>query len=92
MDMCPPGFVVEGDPHGQCCLFGAQKWYEAINYCDYGTFTAKLAIGKWAGYVNGSSNGSGESALEFYTAQCPFGYGSVYRTVPVPNVTALKSR
>ena len=91
MDMCPPGFVVEGDQHGQCCLCGAQKWYEAINYCDYDTFKAKLAIGKWAGYVNSSSNISGESALEFYIAQCPFGYCATTQEVFLPNSASVEA-
>ena len=91
MDMCPPGYVLDNGTQGPSCLCGAQKWYEAINYCEHSTFRAHLGTGKWAGYVNSSSNVTGESSLEFYTAPCPFGYCATTQEVFLPNTTSIEA-
>ena len=62
LDNCPPGYVLANDPAASMepsCFCGSQynattkkKYYEAIIYCDNLHFSAKLAIGNWAGYCN----------------------------------------
>ena len=84
LDNCPPGYVLANDPAASMepsCFCGSQynattkkKYYEAIIYCDNLHFSAKLAIGNWAGYCN----------THFCTAPCPFGFCNYTRDLFLP--------
>ena len=96
LDKCPPGYVLDSDPMASnelSCICGSQynkstntKYYEAIIYCAGSNFTAKLAIGNWAGYCP-QKNTNNEL---FCTAPCPFGYCKYIRDVYLPR-TASKT-
>ena len=62
LDNCPPGYVLAEDPAASMepsCFCGSHynattkiKYYDAIIYCNKVQFSAKLAIGNWAGYCS----------------------------------------
>ena len=91
LDNCPPGYVLAKDPAASMepsCFCGSmnnattkRKYYEAILCCNNLKFSAKLAIGSWAGYCS-------EDNTSFCTAPCPLGFCNFTGNLFLPEIAS----
>ena len=87
---CPPGFYLTKSNNCECSFSNDDQRLDGIMSCDSETFTAKIKLGYWAGYLLSEQHPT-PNYTNLVTAKCPRHYcnkkSKTVRQQNLPNTT-----